>query len=126
MQMVTVAYEQSRGLRARHEKPDGFEVSVGRTVGAPLSSLFVAWNDPRKRRRWLPEAVVIHKATRDKSMRVTWIDGTKSISVYFYPKAADRAQVVVQHGKLPSARDAAKAKKLWADRLESLKEMVET
>ena len=29
-QMVAVGYEQARGLRAKHERPDGYAVSVSR------------------------------------------------------------------------------------------------
>ena len=33
-QMVTVGYEQARGLRAKHEKKGGFEIGASRTVDA--------------------------------------------------------------------------------------------
>src|SRR5271154_6307864 len=44
-QMVTVGYEQARGLRVKHQKPDGFEVSVSRTMVAPVDRAFAAWRD---------------------------------------------------------------------------------
>ena len=34
-QMVSVAYEQERGLREKHQKADGFAAGVSRTIGAP-------------------------------------------------------------------------------------------
>ncbi|HET9545067.1 MAG TPA: DUF4287 domain-containing protein, partial [Gaiellaceae bacterium] len=39
-QTVTVGYERARGLRVKHERPDGFSVSVSRTVAAPAERLY--------------------------------------------------------------------------------------
>src|SRR5947208_12337722 len=52
-QMVAVTYEQARGLREVHEKPSGYEISVSRTVDAPLSKAFKAWTDDKTRKKWL-------------------------------------------------------------------------
>ncbi|MDP2935088.1 MAG: DUF4287 domain-containing protein [Dehalococcoidia bacterium] len=38
-QMVTVTYEQSRGLREKHETPGGFQVSVTKTIAVPVDKL---------------------------------------------------------------------------------------
>jgi Domain of unknown function (DUF4287) len=32
VQMVTVTYEQQSGMRQNHERPDGFQISVSRTL----------------------------------------------------------------------------------------------
>jgi hypothetical protein len=119
-QMVTVGYEQARLGRAKHEKPGGFEVSASKTVAVPVETLFTAWNDPRRRARWLSEALTVRKATLPKSMRITWSDGT-SLSVNFYAKGAGKSQVAVQHGKLKDAQMAERVKADWAKRLEHLK-----
>ena len=37
-QMVTVSYEQARGLRELHQKPAGFEIGVSRTVNVRIQS----------------------------------------------------------------------------------------
>jgi uncharacterized protein YndB with AHSA1/START domain len=125
-QMVAVGYEQARGLRAKHERPDGFEISVSRTVAAPATALFDAWQDARTRRRWLPRAaIVIRRATRPKSMRITWSDRKTSLEVNFYAKGAGRGQVVVQHSKLPDAKAAAKMKGTWGRSLDRLRAMLE-
>jgi hypothetical protein len=39
-QMVAVTYEQARGLRDVGEKPSGYEISVSRTIAAPVSKAF--------------------------------------------------------------------------------------
>src|SRR5690625_4955655 len=62
-QQVAVNYEKMRGLRERHETPDGYQLSKSKTVAAGIDQLFEAWNDSDLRRRWLPEPVEIRKAT---------------------------------------------------------------
>ena len=52
-QMVTVGYEQARGLRQKHQKPEGFEISSSKTVAVPLARLYDAWANARSRARWL-------------------------------------------------------------------------
>src|SRR5436190_23296914 len=39
-QMVTVGYEQARGLRAVHQSVDGYSASASKTINAPLSVLY--------------------------------------------------------------------------------------
>jgi uncharacterized protein YndB with AHSA1/START domain len=127
-QTVTVGYEQARGLRKKHEKADGFAISGSRTIGIPVSRLFEAWQDDRLRRRWLPESPLsIRKATRDKSLRITWDPEGKpsNVDVYFTSKAADKSQVAVQHGRLPSAAAGERMKKFWGERLDALKQLLE-
>ena len=46
-QMVSVGYEQARGLRKVHEKANGFSASASRTIGISVEKLFSAWSDPR-------------------------------------------------------------------------------
>ena len=124
-QMVAVTYEQARGLRDKHEKPAGYEISVSRTIGAPISKAFKAWTDEKLRQKWLPSNLTIRKATANKSLRVTWEDGKTSLAVAFVSKGKDKAQVVAQHGKLLDAKAAAKMKKFWAAALDRLKEAIE-
>src|SRR6476619_6669684 len=54
-QMVTATYEQQTGLRQNHEKPDGFEISVSRTLNVPVSSVYSAFADESARNSWLAE-----------------------------------------------------------------------
>lgn len=125
-QMLTTGYEQNRGLRDKHEKPGGYEISCSRTIAAPVSAVFKAWKDKRTRNRWLPdEEIEIRKATAGKSIRVTWSDGKSDVSVNLYTKGRDKTQVSVQHGKLTSATKAARMKSYWAKRLDDLKEQME-
>ena len=124
-QMVAVGYEQARGMRQKHEQPEGdFEISVSKTVEIPVAKSFAAWEDSKLRRRWLKDAeFTIRKATPYKSMRITWVDGKTSVEVNFYPKGDTKSQVVAQHSKLASAQQAERMKKYWAEQLERLKEV---
>jgi uncharacterized protein YndB with AHSA1/START domain len=125
-QMVAVAYEQARGLRQKHEKPGGFEIGRSKTIAVPISRLYDAWNNPRLRGRWLDDGpLVIRKATRNKCIRITWIDGKTSVETSFYPKGDAKAQVTVQHGKLPNAQQGEKMKRYWSKALDRLRTVLE-
>jgi hypothetical protein len=124
-QMLTVGYEQARGLRRKHETPAGFQVSGSKTVAAPLGALFRMWHDPTLRKRWLKDAgFLVRKATRDKSMRITWVDGKTSVEVNFYAKGTGKSLVALQHGKLSNAAAASKMKAYWSRQLARLAEAV--
>lgn len=125
-QMVAVTYEQARGLRAKHEKPAGFEISRSKTLAVPVAEVFDAWGNARRRATWLPaEKPVVRKATENKSLRITWTDGT-NLEVMFYPKGANKTQVSVQHGRLLSARAAAARKSYWRDALDRLAQLLQS
>ena len=126
-QMLTVAYEQERGLREKHEAASGYQASASRTVAAPVSELFDAWADDRRRAAWLPDpAITIRKATPGKSMRITWVDGKTNIDVYFYAKGSHKSQVSIQHSKLDDADEVTRVKAYWWRALEALKTMLES
>ena len=125
-QMVAVGYEQARGLRAAHEKPGGYEISVSKTIGASAAALHRAFADARTRKRWLPDpAITIRTSTSPRRLRATWADGATVIDVNVLAKGAGKAQLTVQHGKLRDARAAAKMKKYWAAALAELRKIAE-
>ena len=124
-QMVTVGYEQARGLRVKHQKADGFEVSVTKTMVAPVDRAFAAWKESAQREQWLPRTpLTVRKATPHKSIRILWPDDT-TVSVNFWPKGPLKCQVVPQHGKLATPEAAEKMKAYWADKLEALRAYLE-
>ena len=125
-QMVTVGYEQARGLRAVNQSARGFAASASRTIGTSVGELYDAWNDPRARARWLLDAPVEVKRSSDgKSMRMTWTVGDSSVEVGFFAKGAGKSAVQVQHGKLKSAAAVARQKAFWRDALDRLKALLE-
>jgi len=126
-QMVTVGYEQARGLRSMYEKADGFAANASKTFQANLERLYGAWHDPRLREVWLPGAPLdVRKSSDGKSMRITWTLGNSSVEVNFYAKGPEKSMVQVQHSKLSDAEAVAAQKAYWSSGLERLKGWLET
>lgn len=126
-QMVTVGYEQARGLRVAHQKGDNFETSKSRTFAAPISKLYKAWANEAQREQWLPgQPIHIRKATADKSMRITWSDRETGLNVEFYNKGTNKSQIAIQHVKLASASDVRARKAFWAAALDRLETFLQT
>jgi len=122
-QTVTVTYEQARGLREKHERPEGYQISVSRTLNTPLATLYKAFANERTRVSWLAEdGLKVRKSTTNKSMRVTWKDGKTGLEINFYAKDPQKSQVVVQHSRLADAKAAAKMKAYWSKALDRLRD----
>ncbi len=120
-QMVTVGYEQARGLRAVHQKLDGFSASASKTFQANLERLYNAWNDPRLREMWLPGAPLqVRRSTDGKSMRITWTLGDSNVDVHFVSRGPGKSTVQVEHSKLSDAEAVAAQKAYWSSGLERL------
>ena len=66
--MVTVGYEQARGLREKHQTASGhYDISVSRTLEVPVSKVLAAWQDEKIRGQWLSEnGPTIRKVTANK------------------------------------------------------------
>lgn len=127
-QMITVGYEQARGLRVKHQKCDGdISASASKTLAVPVSALFAAWIEPKLRSKWLSGAkgLIIRKATENKSLRITWPDGT-NVDVNLFAKGPAKSQVAVEHGKLAGLDDVPRIKEHWAEALAKLQKMLET
>jgi len=127
-QMVTVGYEQAKGLRVKHQTATGYNANASKTIAVPVAKLYKAWTDPKVRDKWLIGAkkIVVRKATPNKSMRITWTDGKTSLEVGFYPKGAGKSQVAVQHSKLSSVKDVEMMKKCWRGALDKLESQLVT
>lgn len=125
-QMVTVGYEQARGLREKHQTSTGYQAGASKTVAVPMSQLFQAWSDARKRARWLSDPrFTVRKATPNKSMRITWVDGKTDLDVYFWSKGQNKSQVTLEHTRLSTQQEVERRKAYWAKALERLKELLE-
>lgn len=92
-QMVAVTYEQARGLREPHQTAAGYQVSAGKTVAVPLARLYRFWVDEALRQRWLPDVpLTVRRTTPDKSLRITWPNGSTKVDVNFYAKGPQEAR----------------------------------
>jgi hypothetical protein len=122
---VTVGYERIKGLRAIGQRRGaGYEASKSKVFAVPIGRLFRAFHDTRSRRRWLPGVrLTVRTATADKSMRITWADGT-SVELGFYAKSPAKSQVAIQHTKLPDKPSADRMKAYWAERLAALESIL--
>lgn len=126
-QMVAVEYERARGLREMFQKCDGeFAASGSGTVNVAVGKIYRAWTDEQLRKKWLPGAEMeITTATQDKSLRAKWHGGESRLSVNFYPKGAEKAQVAVDHMKLASSKQSATMKTYWFEALNRLQTELE-
>ena len=122
-QMITVEYERARGLREVCEKTDGFSASISRTLAAPADLVYTLWADAKLRKQWLPAEPKIRKATENRSLRITWPDGT-NVDVMFYPKGDAKMQLTVEHARLPDAAAVQSQKQFWSDALTRLKTLL--
>jgi len=121
-QTVTVGYERIRGLRqvGQRRSSGKFEANKSKTYPVPVSRLYAAWADESLRERWLPGIeLTVRTATKDKSMRITWPDGT-SLHLYFTDKGPEKSAVAVQHVELASQEEMDERKEYWAERLARL------
>jgi len=73
--------------------------------------------------RWFAE-LTNRKATPGKSLRISWGDGT-NVDVGFLAKGDSKAQVAVEHARLPDAEAVGRAKDYWKRALDRLREILE-
>jgi uncharacterized protein YndB with AHSA1/START domain len=124
-QMVTVGYEQAKGLREVYQTTSGFSASISKTFNVPIATLYDWWEDNKKRKKWLKENITIHKATKNKGMRITMSDGSKAVSVNFYSKGEMKTQATVQQEKLKDAKAVAASKGMWKKAFDNLQKSLE-
>ena len=125
-QMITVAYEQERGLRERHQTPDGYQVSASKTIAAAVGTVFDEWTDEKRRTAWLKAGdFTVRKATTGKTLRRSGGGGTSAVDVTFYARGPGKCRVVVDHKRLANTGDVARMKAFWSEALDALKERAE-
>ena len=78
------------------------------------------------RGQWLPDvALTVRTATRDKSMRITWPDGT-SVEAMFSRKGAGKSQIAIAHTRLKAPEAAATEMKAYrTERLGALGDVLQ-
>ena len=122
-QAVAVGYERIKGRRAIGQRIDGrYEAAKSRTFDVPVTTLFGAWANTRRRKQWLTDArVTVRTAIEPKSVRLDWGDGT-IVAVSFTSKGPGRSSVAVSHMKLDDRAEAEKLRQYWSGRLDALGE----
>jgi hypothetical protein len=121
-QTVTVGYERIRGLREKGQRRGGgFDVNKSKTYPVPLATL---WTAAVRCKPWLGEVGVrMSKATKPKSMRWRWSDGTP-IDVNFWPRGEAKSQLQLQHKSVATREEAARLRAFWSERLAKLGEVL--
>jgi uncharacterized protein YndB with AHSA1/START domain len=124
-QTVTVGYERIKGLRAIGQRRNGsFEATKSRTFSSPVSRVYRAFHDSKLRAQWLPDVdLTVRTARRDKSLRITWPDGS-AVEALFYGKGAGKSQIAIQHRKLKAQAASTEMKAFWTDRLDALRDVL--
>jgi hypothetical protein len=126
-QIVANKYEHKYGLRERFETCSGdFSSSVSRTFDCGVRKVYSAWQDVKERRSWLKDdSLEISSVQPNKTLRGAWDGNTSRLEIRFYPKGEAKTQVVVDHMKMQSSKQAVVMKSFWSDNLERLRQRVE-
>lgn len=102
-QMVTVEYERARGLRAVHQKANGFSVSASKTVTASVAAVYAMAAAVNFRKGWFPpRKFKVTSVQEGKSVGGAWDDGSR-VDMNFYVKPGGKAQIAVQAAGLQGA-----------------------
>ncbi|MFL5617572.1 MAG: SRPBCC domain-containing protein [Gemmatimonadaceae bacterium] len=126
-QTVTVGYERIKGLRERGQQRSGtFTMTRSRTFDVDVATLYEAWADGRRRKRWLGETgVKVRTATEPKSIRLQMPDGA-IVAVGFTAKGNGKSSVSLEQARLPDRETAERLKQQWTERLDALREALES
>jgi len=125
-QNVTVAYERARGMRALHEDPTGFSISVSKTISATPERVSGALTDASLRSAWLPDAPIrLRRSTEGRSARFDWDEPKSLVGVMLFAKGEGKTQISLGHEKLPDAAAAERLKAMWREQLTMLKGLLE-
>jgi hypothetical protein len=126
-QAITTGYERARGLRLKHQQPDGFTVYASKTVGVPIEVLFEAFIEEPTRRQWLSDGSMSLRTSQPlKVARFDWGGGPTRVLVTFEEKGPSKSAAYVSHERLPDAGTAETAKALWKKRVAALKSFLES
>ena len=109
------------------EHADAFAANASRTIATDLARLYAAWNEPRQRAMWLPEAPIeVRRSSDGKTIRITWTANDSRVEVGFFAAGKGKSRVQVGHAKLASAAAVKRQKAYWSEALTRLKTLLET
>ncbi|MFL5870938.1 MAG: hypothetical protein ACJ75R_07635 [Solirubrobacterales bacterium] len=119
-QSIAGSYEFARGMRVSGERADGtFTATASRTVAVPVERLYDAFVEE------FADRLRERTATRAKSARFDWEDGTTRVHVAFEARDGGRSRIALEHVRLPDADESERMKAYWREALGELKEMLE-
>lgn len=124
-QGVTVGYERARGMRKKHERPDGYSVNASRTLPLPVARVYAAFADDAERATWLePELVRVRTFTENKVWRCEMLGDGSRVEVRFTAKTPHKTSIAIQQTRLASEDAVAKWRAFWKSRLDRLADLL--
>ncbi len=125
-QMISVGYEQARGIRGKYESCNAtFSANCSRTFACNVKDVFRAWANDSQRKTWLSSDKLSNsKVNENKTVRGAW-DGASRVEIRFTPRGEGKTQIAVDHMNLADSAAVEKMKAFWAKNLENLREKVE-
>lgn len=147
-QMITGEYEKARGRRVRNQMPDGFQISVSRTLNSPLEKAWRALAQESDLVRWYAKDAAIDfrkggvwgspNSGRGilttlnplKNFILKWEQAAFTpgsvVEFSLTPKDDGRCVVTLQHRKIALQEEASELRDQWSGRLDSLRGYLET
>jgi hypothetical protein len=117
-QSVTVGYERARGMRALHERPDGFSGNASKTFPVPVERLFAAFVEQDERERWLEGIELRNRTSRpNTSARFDVLPEDGRLAVTLVAKGPHKSAAQLQQERLADAEEVARWKAVWKEQL---------
>ena len=137
--MITVTWERRRGTRQENQSCTGtFQVSVSRTLAAPVETVTARINDSKARARWLKgappaltkaieEAFATGKAMELKKagyarMRYKWLSSAVELRATGMPSG--KTSLVADTSGLPDADSVPERRDAFAQALDQLRDLI--
>ena len=127
-QSVTVGYERARGMRAPHQRPDGFSVDVSKTFPVDAERLYRAFADARQRNRWIGRGTLTLRASTPAKRVARFDFGTSAdvsrVMVGITPKGPSKASAAIRHERLGAAEEVETMRAFWKERFQDLSQIL--
>jgi hypothetical protein len=126
-QSVTVGYERARGMRAEHQRTDGFSVDVSKTFPVGAERLHAMFAQARQRNRWIDRGTLkLRTATAPKTARFDFGDDGSRVVVGIAAKGSSKSTAAIQHERLPDSGAVKGMRTFWKERLAALADVLGT
>ncbi|MFN8286951.1 MAG: DUF4287 domain-containing protein [Chitinophagales bacterium] len=124
-QMITVGFEQARGLRVKNQNSSGqFSAGVSKTFSVKATELYRLIADETERQKWLKGKPEIRTATKDKNLRANFSKKTANLEFALFKKAEGKTQLVITETKLKDKQAVEKQKVYWKTALQKLEALL--
>ncbi len=124
-QMITVGYEQARGLRVKNQSSLGeFRVDVSKVIDTSLEKLYAAVAEEAARKDWLKSKLEIRLANKNKNLRANFKGKSANLLFAFSKKGETKCQIVVTESKLVDKQEVEKQRVYWKTALTKLQSLL--